>query len=57
MTKEELIKKLKEECNTDDPEMDHIKADRLLLEFIDDELVTEAFKNIEMWYAQIVREE
>lgn len=51
MTKEELIKKLKEECNTDDPEMDHIKADRLLLEFIDDELVTEAFKNIEMWYA------
>lgn len=51
MSLEELIKKLQAECHTDDYEKNHIKADDLLLEFINDERVTKAFNDIEMWYA------
>lgn len=51
MTKEELIKKLKEECNTGDLERDHQVADRLLLDFIDEPFVTDAFYNIDKWYS------
>jgi len=50
MTKEELIAKLKA-CNTGDCEMDHCDADDLLLAFIDDPEVTEAFNDIDKWYA------
>lgn len=48
-----LIEQLKElATNPDfDPEEDHIKADDLLLEFIDNADVTENFKAIEKWYA------
>lgn len=51
MTKDELIKRLEEECNTGDKECDHSRADGLLLEFIDDPKVSEAFENIDKWYA------
>jgi hypothetical protein len=34
-----------------DPEVDHQRADRLLLEYIDDRAVTEAFDAIDKWYA------
>lgn len=52
MSKEQLIEKLLElaELNADQ-EASHLKADDLLLEYIDDERVTEAFENIEKWYA------
>lgn len=36
---------------TGDPEADHVKADRLLLEYIGDEEITAAFEKIEKWYA------
>ena len=34
-----------------DKERDHIEADELLLEYINDPLVTEAFEEIGKWYA------
>ena len=49
MTKEELIDKLNGLCS--DPEENHIEADELLLEFINDEDVKEAFQSIYKWYA------
>lgn len=61
MTKEELIEKLKaikaEQVKNRisdsycDPEADHLNADELLLEFINDPEVTKAFEYIEKWYA------
>lgn len=52
MTKQELIEELKKLQQSDDPEVAHMEADNLLLEFIDDdEEVSEAFNSIEMWYA------
>lgn len=50
MTKEELILKLKN-CNSGDEEIDHSNADRILLEYINDEEVTKAFHDIDKWYA------
>jgi hypothetical protein len=44
MKKEELLKKLKEN-NTGDKEADHGNADRLLLDFIDDEEIERAYWN------------
>lgn len=52
MTKEELIEKLKELHGENvDAEHNHGVADNLLLEFINDEEVTEAFEAIKRWYA------
>lgn len=52
MTKEELIEALKEiAANNDDEEVDHARADALLLEYIGDNEVTEAFDSINKWYA------
>jgi len=53
MSKQELVKALKAivERKSGDPETDHIEADELLLEYIDNEEVKEAFGAIEMWYA------
>ncbi len=50
MTKEELLAKLSE-CSTGDEEKDHAKADALLLEYINDVEIMEAFDKIEKWYA------
>ena len=47
---EKLIAELKE-CNTGDVEADHANADELLIEYIDDPRVTEAYENIRKWYA------
>ena len=49
--KKELVKRLILECNTGDAEIDHCKADNLLLEYINDYDVSEEFNNIEKWYA------
>lgn len=52
MTKEELIEKLNDIYHTGgDEEVDHVKADNLLLEYIDCPDVTKIFNNIEKWYA------
>jgi hypothetical protein len=51
MTIEELLTKLTELHVPDDSEYDHIKADKLLLEYIGNDKVTEAFDRIEKWYA------
>lgn len=46
-----MIKKLKDLRFPNDAEMAHREADNLLLEFIADEEVSEAFEEIEKWYA------
>jgi len=55
MEKEQLLKELaKEETYGDgvvDTEKTHIKADKLLLEFINDSEITKAFNKIDKWYS------
>lgn len=53
MEKEQLIKRLNEiaELSSGDPEVAHSQADDLLIEYIGDEKVKEAFENIDKWYA------
>lgn len=57
MTKEELIEKLEKiyiDCKNHSygaDEYDHVMADELLLEYINDIRVTEAFDKIEKWYS------
>lgn len=51
MTKEELIKKLNELAKHHDPESAHGDADDLLLLFINDPEITDAYETIEKWYA------
>lgn len=50
MTKEELIKKLIE-ADDGDNESSHIQADKLLIEFINDPDIAEAYNAIDKWYA------
>ena len=50
MTKKELIEKLLA-LDNNDPEASHSEADDLLLDFINDKKVEEAFYKIEKWYA------
>lgn len=50
MTKEELIAKL-QDLDTGDEEKDHIAADRLLLDYINDYEVTVAYCAIPKWYS------
>ena len=49
MKKEEIIEQLK--TLKGDPECDHSEADDLLLKFIGDKEITEAFENVTKWYA------
>lgn len=52
MTKQELIEKLKLlSIDQEDPSEEHEKADELLLEYIGDKQVRDAFEAIERWYA------
>jgi hypothetical protein len=52
MTKQELITELNKIAKmSGDIEVDHIKADDLLLKYINDNEVTTAFNNILKWYA------
>ena len=51
MTKKELIRKLNKLAKTDDHEIHHIDADKLLLEYIADNNVCKAFNKIDKWYA------
>ena len=47
--KEEIIKKLQELRG--DEEEQHIKADQLLLEYINDVDISRAFEEIKKWYS------
>ena len=53
MTKEELVKELMKLAEKEDydHEVDHRYADNLLLEYIDDEKVYDAYDAIDKWYA------
>ena len=51
MTKDELIEKLKELSKIGDTEMAHHDADDLLISYINDEEISEAYGNIGKWYA------
>lgn len=50
MSKEELLEELREASEYED-EFAHMRADELLLRYIDDEEITKAFKAIKKWYA------
>lgn len=51
MTKQELINKLTELQQDKDYEVAHELADNLLLSFINDKDITQAFQKIEKYYA------
>lgn len=56
MTLEELRATLQEtvarqENKWADPESDHLSADKALLAYINDEIVTAAFNSLEKWYS------
>lgn len=56
MEKEEILKKLKElKIQREDPNCDvediHIKSDDLLLQFINDDDITEAWKDIDKYFS------
>ncbi len=52
MNKKELIKKLKElKTNETDIEKCHWDAEQLLLKYINNKEVTDAFDDLEKWYA------
>ena len=53
MTKDELLKKLREAASTaeDDAEVGHLDADQALLDYINDVDVHQAFDAVKKWYA------
>jgi len=51
MTKENLIKELKRLSKNEDTHQDHIDADELLLKYIDDNEISDAYDEIAKWYA------
>lgn len=51
MKLDELLEELKKLENSGDPEEAHARADDLLLVYIDNKKVTEAFENVPRWYA------
>lgn len=55
MNKKEKKKKLLEELRKlqeqPDIELAHLRADRLLIRYIDDDKVTEMFNKVKRWYA------
>ncbi len=48
MTKDELLEQLKD---LEGGEFDHMVADQLLIDYINDPKITEAYEAIERWYA------
>ena len=51
MTKEELIKELKQQLNNGDQEDAHMAADNLLLQYINDKEIEDAYNMIDKWYS------
>jgi hypothetical protein len=50
MSKRQLLKILRS-LLSGDPEADHAKADKALIEFINDKDIAKAYEAIEKWYA------
>lgn len=52
MTRDELLDALRKlQGDGGDEEINHVEADALLLKFINDPEIAEAFNKIEKWYA------
>lgn len=51
MTKQEIIDQLRLLAAHDDPEHAHILADALLLAYIADDEIADAYEAIDKWYA------
>lgn len=53
MSKDELLKRLQEmvENHGDNPETVHVLIDWALLEYVDDERITELYNSLDLWYA------
>ena len=51
MTKDELLEKLRDLQSHDDIVEAHVKADKALLEFIDDAEIAESYENIDKYYS------
>jgi len=51
MSKEELIRKLSELQSSGDTEQAHSDADDLLVEYINDAEISEAYNAIDKWFA------
>lgn len=51
MTKTKLLEELKKLITSDDIELAHMKADDLLLQYIDDVEIAEVYDKILKWYA------
>lgn len=51
LSKAQLLKKLEKCAKSRDAESAHGDADTLLLDYIDDEEITEAYDRIDKWYA------
>lgn len=51
MSKEELIEQLNSLSDDSDVEGNHIEADELLIAYINDEDVKQAFESISKWYS------
>lgn len=51
MTKSEALQKLEELNNGGDEEYNHIEADQVLLDLINDPEIEKAFDAIKKWYA------
>ena len=49
--KNELLEKLNRLSESGDSESAHVEADSLVLEYIGDKEITEAFLKLERWYA------
>ena len=52
LTKKELIKRLNELKDCKDSQYRHIEADRLLIQFIEDKEIKEAYEAISKWYGE-----
>ena len=51
MNKKELLEILRGMDNLDDPESNHLTADKSLLEYIKDKEIEEAFNDLVRWYS------
>lgn len=51
MTKTELLKILRECQELGEVETAHVKADRALIAFIEDDDIEEAYQNVDKWYS------
>lgn len=51
LNKRDLLKELSKLVCSGDPEVVHLRADKLLLQYIDCARIAEAFNRIEKWYS------